>query len=78
MCSGEKDSLTDRFRDQLRQDVFLVMLWNRSDDGRKGWHVGELMLLGHFCSQAVEIDILLRHRCILLGFVFLDQETGNV
>lgn len=63
---------------ELRKNVFLVMLWNRSNNRRQRWLIAQAVLLRHLTPQTVQIDILLRLRVILLSFIFLDQGIGNI
>lgn len=69
---------TDRLCNQLRKNVFLVMLRNRSDDCCERGLVGEDMLLGNRRPELVEVDIFLWFRRIHLRFIFLNQSICNI
>ena len=67
------------FGDELGQDVLLVMLGNSGDDGGQRRLGAETMALCDLPSQAVEIEIFLRLRAILLlFFIILNEGAGNV
>jgi hypothetical protein len=69
--------LTNRFCNQLGQNIFLVMLGNRSDDGSQRRCVLKLVLLGDLVPQRIEVDIFGRS-AILSGFMVLDEGVGDV
>lgn len=67
----------NRLRDELRQNILLVMLGNRGDDGGQGRNVHELVLLGELVAQRVEVDVA--GRATGLGcFMVFDEGVGDV
>ena len=51
--------LTNRLRDQLWQDIFLVVLRHCRDNGRQWWRAGQAVLPREGSPQLVKIEILL-------------------
>lgn len=69
---------TYRFRNQLWENVFLIMFWDSRDNGCQ-WRLGaQTVLFRYLTPQFVQIDILLGLRGVSLGFIFLDKRVGNI
>lgn len=69
--------LTDRLCDESREDVFLVVFGDRSNDGRERGNIGQFVLLCQLRTQRVEVDISPRP-AILGGLVVFDQGVGKI
>lgn len=73
-----KRTHTDWLRNQLWQDIFLVVLRNGRDDGRQRRLVAQAMLFCHLTPEFVEVDIPLGLRWVFLRFIFLYQSIRNI
>ena len=69
---------SNRLRDQLGQDVFLVVLGHGGDDGCERWLAGEEMLSRHISSKCVEVDVFLLLGTVESLLVLVDESFGNV
>jgi hypothetical protein len=52
------EPLTDWLCDEFGEDVLLVLFGNGGNDGRQRRHVADLVLLGEFAAQRVQVDVL--------------------
>lgn len=75
---GDPGRASNRFRNQLRQDIFLVVLRHGGDYGGQWRLRRKVVLLCDLAAQSIEIDVTLRFLWVVLGFVVLHQSTGDV
>lgn len=74
----ERIRLTDWLRNQLRQDIFLIVFRHSGNDSCQ-WRLGcEGVLLRDHAPQLVEIDVLPRRRDVSLRLIFLNECICNV
>lgn len=70
--------LTDRLRNQFRQNILLIMLRHSSNDRSKRRLRMQGMLLGQLTPQSVQVEVLFWLCRISLRLVVLDQRVCDI
>lgn len=75
---GRQRRHTDWLRNQLRENIFLVVFRNSRDDGCQRRLAAQDVLFRDLTAQLIEVDILPRFRRILLRLIILDQSICDI